>query len=115
MFLAISILLMHSTMPHEHHSELSAQEHAIEHSQAETLIDLLQLAFHLSPSENHLEDFQKANSSFHSEIYFDRVDHLIMPIQSVAIEPTQPTKQSFLPPKPAPISALDFRGPPQLT
>lgn len=66
---AISILMLHAVLPHKHHKELDGVEHSVEHHQAKSLIDFINLAFHLSPSENHLEDFEKSKSAELSVVF----------------------------------------------
>ena len=52
------MLILHSLVPHHHHDELSDEEHEIEHDSAETLLDYLELLFHVDAGDGHLEHFQ---------------------------------------------------------
>ena len=58
--LAGAILLLHSILPHKHHTELNALEHVTQHESATSLLDFIKLAFHLDQGEDHLENFKVA-------------------------------------------------------
>jgi hypothetical protein len=58
MFLALSLLLLHSVIPHEHHSDMDDVLHYESHTCATSLFDLIQLSFHNNPGDHHLEEFQ---------------------------------------------------------
>lgn len=53
-----SILLMHSILPHEHHSELDEEQHVVAHETATSLLDFIKLAFHVDLGEDHLERYK---------------------------------------------------------
>lgn len=63
-FVAVSILLMHSFVPHHHHSELSFEQNQEEHQNADGIIDFLALAFHFDHQEGQMEEFTVAQSDF---------------------------------------------------
>lgn len=70
--LAGSILLMHSVLPHEHHSELNENQHVEAHDTATSLLDFIKLAFHVDLGQDHLESYkvvQQEQVAFHLIIY----------------------------------------------
>lgn len=46
MYMAGAVIVLHSVLPHRHSSELSAQEHAVIHEEAEGVLGLIQLLLH---------------------------------------------------------------------
>ena len=113
MFLAISILMMHSVLPHQHHNQIPDERHSIEHAEANSILDYILLAFHVNPGENHLEEFEKASSISLlflaveiSECQF--IEQPVVVIQSNRVETDHILLQQFL------SRQLSFRGPPQL-
>lgn len=60
MILAGVILLLHSFLPHNHHNEISEEEHLEVHEEASSVIDYILLAFHNNPGKNHLEEFKNS-------------------------------------------------------
>ena len=56
--MAGSILLLHTLMPHQHHSELEAKENFELHESARNWLDLIKLAFHLDQGDDHLENYK---------------------------------------------------------
>ncbi|WP_421765563.1 hypothetical protein [Ekhidna sp.] len=114
LFVAVSFLMLHTFMPHHHSDQISEEQHFIEHSEADSLIDFIRLAFHLNPGENHLEEFEQNTgvtlhfpvADFHKIEVPNQVIDIATPsftkAQDVAIE-HQFTSLS-----------LSFRGPPQL-
>ena len=46
MYTAGAVIVLHSVLPHRHSSELSAQEHAVIHEEAEGVLGLIQLLLH---------------------------------------------------------------------
>lgn len=65
-FSALLIVLLHSFIPHKHHSEFSFTEHESVHQEASNIIDFLSLAFHVDHGEKHLEEFTVAGADVHS-------------------------------------------------
>lgn len=61
MVLAVGLLFLHNTLPHTHHSELDETLHSAEHQKANSLLDFLQLSFHIDLGGDHLENFEHAN------------------------------------------------------
>lgn len=55
--LATTILMLHSIIPHQHHSEISIVEDEHEHKSADGFLDLLSLALHTDQGDGHLENF----------------------------------------------------------
>ncbi|MEQ6168891.1 MULTISPECIES: hypothetical protein [unclassified Ekhidna] len=114
LFVAVSFLMLHTFMPHHHLDQISEEQHFTEHSEADSLIDFIRLAFHLNPGENHLEEFEQNTgvilhfpvADFHKIEVPNQVVDIVTPsfveAQDVAIE-HQFTSLS-----------LSFRGPPQL-
>ncbi|MEQ9468133.1 MAG: hypothetical protein RLN88_12015 [Ekhidna sp.] len=113
MFLAVSLLMAHTLMPHKHHSNVNDEDHFIEHAQAESLLDYIRLAFHVSPGENHLEEFQTAQGV---SLYFPVAEILDFQLSNEILEIEAPKviffdaviEQQFSP------DQSNFRGPPQL-
>ena len=64
MFTALSMLLLHSFMPHQHHDELSEEEHIEQHTSASTAFDYLALLFHENIGVDHLEHFETTDYLF---------------------------------------------------
>lgn len=56
--LAGIILLLHTWLPHEHHTEIADGLHVGEQSKAENFVELLLWSFHLDQGPDHLEDYQ---------------------------------------------------------
>ena len=48
-------------MPHQHHTELNTITHSEEISEANTLLEFLQLGLHLDIGSDHLANFEKAD------------------------------------------------------
>jgi hypothetical protein len=46
-------------MPHQHHTELEDALHSVDHNEATTILEYLQLVFHLDMGSDHLETFEK--------------------------------------------------------
>ena len=57
-FVAGIILLLHTLLPHEHHSELNEKEHFEQHESASSLLDFIKLAFHMDQGDGHLEKYR---------------------------------------------------------
>lgn len=62
-FLATILLMLHSVLPHQHHDELSQEEHLAQNEEARTWLDYLKLAFHTDLGDSHLEEFETQNYS----------------------------------------------------
>lgn len=56
-FISVSVLLLHNLTPHMHHSELSDEEHSLQHEEASSWFDWLMLGFHDDLGGGHLECF----------------------------------------------------------
>ena len=63
LLLAGTLFLLHTLVPHEHHAELSEEDHIGQHESARSLLDFLQLAFHLDQGKGHLEEYQNADET----------------------------------------------------
>lgn len=74
LILAAIIVLFHNIMPHEHHSQMDDAEDSIEHKEANSLLDYLQLAFHFDTGVDHLENFKTASAVF-----------LSIPLETIAL------------------------------
>ncbi len=59
--IAGSLLVLHSILPHSHHDEMTGVERFVAHKEAENVFDYLEEAFHFSPGQNHLEEYQLAD------------------------------------------------------
>lgn len=114
--LAGAILLMHSILPHEHHSELDENQHVEDHETASSLLDYIKLAFHLDPGQNHLEEFQVSKQiqaplvlNMPVEFVYEAVPELME--ERVIVLPAYQFnfKTRFK------HQTLRFRGPPQLS
>lgn len=113
--LAGAILMLHTVLPHEHHSELKATEHEVQHETAHSLLDFLKLAFHMDQGEGHLEDYKTSSTVY---FHFDAVVSAVIvpsfePVLSYSLSTPQYTTQTKIPPRYF-CSSLRFRGPPQL-
>lgn len=42
-------------LPHQHHDELTSDEHEVQHKEADSLLDYIKLVFHEDMGEGHLE------------------------------------------------------------
>ena len=111
LILAGVILLLHSVLPHEHHSELNPEEHLAQHQAAKGLLDFIKLSFHIDQGEDHLEKYQRAYSSFLFQAL--PADELLVAFHPVDIRKSVPPSffqeslhSRFL------SSQLRFRGPP---
>lgn len=56
LLLSSALLLLHSFVPHEHHSDMDSTTHQQEHREANSWLELLRLAFHADLAPNHLQD-----------------------------------------------------------
>lgn len=61
MTIATTIVLLHSIIPHSHHSELTHEEHHRQHENASSILDFISLAFHLDHEDGQLEEFVQGN------------------------------------------------------
>lgn len=62
MFSALLIVLLHSFIPHKHHSDLSSFENEQIHAEATGILDYLSLAFHFDTGGEQLEEYTVADS-----------------------------------------------------
>ena len=111
--LAGAILMLHNFLPHQHHSELSEEEHITQHETAENLYDFLQLIFHMDQGEAHLERYQTTDHtqlSFH----FPQLEKTVVYLESTTSGHTpsfdRPASEGLFTRYLA--SQLRFRGPP---
>ena len=56
-FLAITVIIAHTVVPHTHHSKLADEEHIVQHQQAKTILDYVALGFHFEQQGGELEEF----------------------------------------------------------
>lgn len=56
LLLSSALLVLHSFVPHEHHSDMPTMEHEQQHRDASSWLEWLELAFHADLSPNHLQD-----------------------------------------------------------
>lgn len=110
--LAGTLLMFHTFVPHQHHIELNAKEHLVQHNSAVSLFDFIKLALHLDQGEGHLEDYQVKSQQFNlaavtmdaPTFSFDRV------VEESSVVSFQITQAAL--PERYSISNLRFRGPP---
>ncbi len=91
--LAGSILLMHSILPHEHHSELDENQHIEAHETANSLIDYIKLAFHIDLGQDHLESYKVTQQEV---LAFDLISYPTLDF-SFHITSTEIQSQKFIP------------------
>ena len=108
--------MLHTVLPHEHHSELKSTEHEVQLETAISLLDFIKLAFHMDQGEGHLEDYQ-ASSTVHFNL--DAVMSALVvpsfePVLNYSLSTPRYTAQNEIPPRYF-SSSLRFRGPPQLS
>ena len=111
-----AILLLHSLLPHAHHSQLNDEQHLEEQQSASSIFDYIQLAFHFDQGENHLEEYQTSGDdiSFFSPFLVAVIEwSIVIPIVEDPNRYYGPD-QSDLRVR-HPYSHLSFRGPPQLS
>lgn len=81
--------MLHSIIPHQHHSEISIVEDEHEHKSAEGFLDLLSLALHTDQGDGHLENFTTGDQleldelSVENEVDFN-VHHAVISENCVA-------------------------------
>ena len=61
-FLVLAIVAIHAIVPHTHHSDLSGDEHTIQHQEASSVFDYIILAFHNEQQGGELEEFVNGDS-----------------------------------------------------
>ncbi|MFY0652279.1 MAG: hypothetical protein JXQ96_09615 [Cyclobacteriaceae bacterium] len=114
LILAGAILLLHTVLPHEHHSELDEAEHVTQHETATGWLDFIMLAFHLDQGEGHLEKYQVPSSNilFHTlpseALVFQFTPFILIKTSFPVSSPVESFYSRFL------SSQLRFRGPPKL-
>lgn len=112
--MAVSIVFIHNTLPHQHHNELGEVSHAEEVSEATSLLEFLQLGFHLDIGSDHLANFEKAERvSFSLPFFIEFVANSQFDL--VPIDKVKPT--AFIHIKSAALThhywhEISFRGPP---
>ncbi|MEO9482455.1 MAG: hypothetical protein ABJG47_03380 [Ekhidna sp.] len=109
--LAGALLLLHTFIPHQHHSELDEAEHIEQHQQADDLFDLLQLVFHIDLGGDHLEDFKTASFTFTSPDFFD---HSVLERTYYSVQLDQFPTEFISDNSVQEIHSLQFRGPPAI-
>ena len=112
--IAVSFLMLHTLLPHRHHSDLSSVEHIVEHESANSLMDYLKLALHLDQGKGHLENYKvvDGNQYFFLLIQTDLTSFIFQPNFEESDKLHFPFKNEALPNLHF-ISNLRFRGPPQ--
>jgi hypothetical protein len=55
--IAIGIILLHSFIPHKHHSDLTEVDHTSQHVEATSFLDIVALGFHVDHQDGELEEF----------------------------------------------------------
>lgn len=113
---ATSIVLLHSIIPHKHHSEITLSEDLQQHQSVDKLIDYVALAFHLDPGQGHLEEFLTTSTDLASDNHFT----LSFPIGWEPLngifnqinQPTQYAEQPMAAPREVYGEAIGLRGPP---
>lgn len=72
--MAVGIVFIHNTLPHQHHKALDDVSHTEEVSEANNLLEMLQLGFHLDIGSDHLANFEKSEKvSFSPPFFIDLV------------------------------------------
>lgn len=112
LILAGALLLLHTFIPHQHHSELDEIEHYEQHKQADNLYDLLQLAFHIDLGSDHLEAFKTVSFDYVHPYSFDYKTISASSYQLIYI--TSAPQDFELLQAPDLLESLKFRGPPYL-
>ncbi len=54
-------MFLHNTIPHEHHGDISDEQHVRVHQEADSLFDWFGLMFHSDMGESHLEYFESVD------------------------------------------------------
>lgn len=115
MYLATIIVLLHSFVPHHHHSELITEDHIEEHEEASSLVDFLALAFHFEQHDGQLEKYDSG-----TEFQLDDIEAIQYFIPS-HFEFTAPTQAKVIlvtgnqsVPLSNIISCTELRGPPSV-
>ncbi|MDZ7845670.1 MAG: hypothetical protein U5L96_02190 [Owenweeksia sp.] len=64
LFLALSLMMLHNIVPHQHHSDLDTDQHCLasDHQQ-DDLLDLLSDLFHVDLGGDHLENLRGGEST----------------------------------------------------
>ena len=109
LIIAGSLLLLHSLIPHEHHSELDEIAHIEQHQEADDLFDFLKLVFHLDFGGEHLENFKTANYFYITPDLFDA--EIFAPTYQLTA-PQLPSGEIQTYTAVHEIQQLTFRGPP---
>ena len=103
------LLLLHTLIPHQHHTELDDSSHYSQHQKADNLYEFFQLIFHQDLGEDHLEDYQ--TPAFYSAPS-DCVDtHLPQPTYVLSFSEPFPTTNASIASYQV-TQYLRFRGPP---
>lgn len=77
LFVATALVLLHSIVPHVHHSDLTSSQDKHMHEEASSIMDFLALAFHLDHSDGNLENYVNSASSCDLEL-----DQIILDLPS---------------------------------
>jgi hypothetical protein len=59
--LAGIILMLHTMMPHEHHSSYENAVHIVKPEPIHNIFELIRLAFHFDQGEGHLDQYKQSN------------------------------------------------------
>ncbi|WP_420578151.1 hypothetical protein [Ekhidna sp.] len=114
MTIAVCMLMLHTLMPHHHVNQETEDEHAVEYTYADSLLDYIKLALHLNPGENHLEEFEKTSNL---TVYFPVAE---IPTFEIPLcvecdkDDSFPVESSVLAKDHLVFLSISFRGPPQL-
>ena len=111
--LAGTILLMHAILPHEHDDQI-VDDYEI-HVSANSLLDIIELAFHFDLGENHLEVF-KSSTQTRLTLAVYLIEESVINIAPILLSEDfysfqphiQQLRTRYL------YQNLQFRGPPQL-
>jgi hypothetical protein len=107
-----ALLMFHTFVSHQHHSELNPKEHIGQHQSADSLFDFIKLALHLDQGEGHLEDYQIADQQLTlAAVDLEVATFIINPIAEEPLRISFSVTQEALPLHYL-ISNLRFRGPP---
>lgn len=118
--LSISILLLHSFVPHHHSENGFNLDEILKNEPVNSAIDLLKVGFHINLGSNHLENFQKSEQ-FSSESQKNKVQNLNLLSFGDTVDPIEISfsfySQLYLPYPKSSFQSLfstcfTYRGPP---
>jgi hypothetical protein len=108
-FTAFTIVMLHSTVPHMHHSpdQISACQNSDE--QQSSLLDFLESIFHIDFGEKHLEDFRDGSNI--DALFIACEAKLELP-HILVIEPKKTFAQTSTPAQASTYGSHSLRAPP---